>query len=316
MTGQQARLVAVAASFVLALIFGGITGFIAPTEGSSDTDSPTDSGYSQSVSPEPDSSRPSDDVQESPKKSATPSKASPKVDDGATDSPGDDQPSDKPSASPSKSVDKTSGVTGAGVPVAAGTGGVGGGDVGGGHVGGDDAVGDDAGGGDQLAANDGGESFAVGPAAVAFLGALITGLVVVAVFSMVRAGVDRGRSTHSGPQLGSTRVMPVVGDASGPMSDRDALVDALIYVRDRATSAAISDRVGQALHDVGVVEVSPLGEPFDPALHEAGGSTTTPNQLELGLIAEVEVVGYVDRDGTVLRPPVVTVYRANPGPGL
>jgi molecular chaperone GrpE (heat shock protein) len=91
-------------------------------------------------------------------------------------------------------------------------------------------------------------------------------------------------------------------------AERGTLVQTCIYVRDRATSKAIADRLGWALQEVGVSTVAPTGATFDPAHHEAGGATATAERAKVGTIAAVEVPGYVDR-GVVVRAPVVTVYR-------
>ena len=49
---------------------------------------------------------------------------------------------------------------------------------------------------------------------------------------------------------------------------------------------------------------------FDPAQHEAGGAAPSSDPAKIGTIAAVEVPGYADRDGRLLRVPVVTVYRS------
>jgi GrpE len=79
------------------------------------------------------------------------------------------------------------------------------------------------------------------------------------------------------------------------------------------TSRALADRLAAALRDAGVNVVEPVGERFDPARHEAGGATPTKDPTQTGTIAAVEVPGYVDRSGRVLRAPVVTVYQAGQG---
>jgi molecular chaperone GrpE (heat shock protein) len=99
--------------------------------------------------------------------------------------------------------------------------------------------------------------------------------------------------------------------AAAADGDRKQLVDTLIYVRDRATSTALTDRIARDLQAIGVTEIRPNGEPFDPSRHEAGGSTDTTDPQQDGRIAAVETPGYLDR-GRVLRLPVVTVYRRNP----
>jgi molecular chaperone GrpE (heat shock protein) len=68
--------------------------------------------------------------------------------------------------------------------------------------------------------------------------------------------------------------------------------------------------LGTALHDAGVRTVEPAGARFDPAQHEAGGAAPSGDPAKVGTIAAVEVAGYTDRDGRLLRVPVVTVYRA------
>lgn len=98
-------------------------------------------------------------------------------------------------------------------------------------------------------------------------------------------------------------------DDSETSAQRRALIDALIYVRDRATSPAIADRVRADLAAAGVTEIAPQGSAFDPAHHEAGGFVGTNDANLVGRIAAVETVGYTD-NATVIRPPVVTVYRA------
>ncbi|MGH3544655.1 MAG: nucleotide exchange factor GrpE, partial [Mycobacteriales bacterium] len=109
---------------------------------------------------------------------------------------------------------------------------------------------------------------------------------------------------------GSTRVMPALG-ADGPQSvgDRSALIRSLIHLADRATSSGIGDHIDATLREVGVTEDSPVGQRFDPARHEAGGFEPAPDAGSRDIITGVEIMGYHDRDGSVLRPPVVTVYR-------
>jgi GrpE len=95
--------------------------------------------------------------------------------------------------------------------------------------------------------------------------------------------------------------------------ERAALVRACIYVRDRVTSAALAQRLDQALAEVGVELVDPVGERFDATRHEAAGVQHTRETGLVGTVAAVEVSGYADR-GLLLRAPVVTVYQAAPVP--
>jgi hypothetical protein len=94
-------------------------------------------------------------------------------------------------------------------------------------------------------------------------------------------------------------------------ADRGTLIQAVIYVRDRVTSKALADRLGTALRDAGVDTLEPTGVRFDPAHHEAGGSAPSDDPAKIGSIAAVEVPGYADRGGRILRPPVVTVYQGS-----
>lgn len=172
-----------------------------------------------------------------------------------------------------------------------------------------------------------------------FVGALLTGGIVggVALF-MPRTENEPPReqaayqpaSTWVGTATGSHPVLADPIGARGPAApssaapgspvtvapetrrltkERRTLVETCIYVRDRASSKAISDRLAWTLNEVGVVENRPTGERFDTARHEAGGTAPTDEQQLEGVIAAVEIAGYVDR-GQVVRAPVVTVYRA------
>lgn len=90
--------------------------------------------------------------------------------------------------------------------------------------------------------------------------------------------------------------------------DRRALVALCLYAYDRAHSAAVAERIERGLADVGVTALRPDGERFDPRVHEAGGTRPTDDTELDGTVAETELAGFADR-GTVLRAPVVTVYR-------
>jgi hypothetical protein len=158
------------------------------------------------------------------------------------------------------------------------------------------------------------EPFAVTPALVALAGSGLTAAIVL--FLLLLAGSRR-------PETGVAAIAPVSGGPARPSpgadprldADRAALVRACIYVRDRVTSRALADRLAAALRDAGVTVVEPVGDRFDPARHEAGGATPAADPSLTGTIAAVEVPGYVDRTGRVLRAPVVTVYQPGSGGG-
>lgn len=99
-----------------------------------------------------------------------------------------------------------------------------------------------------------------------------------------------------------------MAESSQAASDRSALVEVCIWMRDRATSPALATQLDKAFHRVGVAPVDATGQRFDPAVHEAGATVAAPGPAEDGIIARTETVGYSDR-GRLLRHPVVTVYR-------
>lgn len=148
------------------------------------------------------------------------------------------------------------------------------------------------------------EPFGVTAALTAFVGALLVGAALLLLLLL---------SSRGGPRQVQ---VPVAVRGTGPAdADRRALVQACIYVRDRVTSKALGDRLGAALQEAGVKTLEPTGVRFDPAHHEAGGAAPSNDPALIGSIAAVEVPGYLDRDGRVLRAPIVTVYQAARNPG-
>lgn len=96
--------------------------------------------------------------------------------------------------------------------------------------------------------------------------------------------------------------------AAQALADRGALVEACIWMRDRATSPALAQHLDGAFAKVGVTQVDATGQRFDPSVHEAGGTIAAGSPAEDGIIARTEQIGYTDR-GRLLRHPIVTVYR-------
>lgn len=94
------------------------------------------------------------------------------------------------------------------------------------------------------------------------------------------------------------------------VAERRAMVSLCLYAHDRARSSGVAERLEEGLAGVGVAALRPDGERFDPAVHEAGGTADTDDPALDGVVAETEVVGFSDR-GQVLRPPIVTVYKAH-----
>lgn len=91
-------------------------------------------------------------------------------------------------------------------------------------------------------------------------------------------------------------------------AERRALLELLIYAWDRARSPGVWERLTTGLAAIGVIVERPDGAAFDPARHEVGGVQTTDDAALVDTVAETEVVGFTDR-GTVLREPIVVVYR-------
>lgn len=94
--------------------------------------------------------------------------------------------------------------------------------------------------------------------------------------------------------------------------ERRKLIQLCLYALDRARSAGVAERIEDGLAGVGVTAVRPDGERFDPAVHEAGGTTPTDDPALAGLVAETEVVGFLDH-GQPVRAPIVTVYTLRDG---
>jgi len=133
-----------------------------------------------------------------------------------------------------------------------------------------------------------------------------------AVVVWLAAGSPVGAAAALAGALGAAALAgrPAPAGTAAPVDQagRGALIAACLYVRDRLTSAALAQRLDQGLAEAGVTMLAPVGERFDPARHEAGGTTPAPDPALDGTVAVVEIPGYADR-GTLLRAPVVTVYR-------
>jgi hypothetical protein len=146
-------------------------------------------------------------------------------------------------------------------------------------------------------------AFGMEPALTAFAGTAFVGGALLLLLLLA----SRGRPAPAPVSPAPAAAARVSGRAD---TDRNTLIQAVIYVRDRVTSKALADRLGTALRDAGVETLEPTGVRFDPAHHEAGGSVPSDDPAKVGSIAAVEVPGYADRGGRILRAPVVTVYQS------
>ncbi|GAB3651545.1 nucleotide exchange factor GrpE [Glycomyces tarimensis] len=136
---------------------------------------------------------------------------------------------------------------------------------------------------------------------------------IVAVATTRTTAPPASMPASPAPAAGGTGPIPAAqlaepARAAQALADRAALVEACIWMRDRATSPALASQLDQTFQRVGVAAVDATGQRFDPAVHEAGSTVAAPGPAEDGIIARTESVGYTDR-GRLLRHPVVTVYR-------
>ncbi|MCD0442758.1 nucleotide exchange factor GrpE [Glycomyces sp. A-F 0318] len=151
--------------------------------------------------------------------------------------------------------------------------------------------------------------------AVAAASVLVTAVVAVL------AGRSIAPKAAEGPQAPLLVPAPAAGTGNIPVgqlaepartaqstADRTVLVEACIWMRDRATSPALAQHLDGAFAKVGVAQVDATGQRFDPAVHEAGSVIAATNPAEDGIIARTETPGYLDR-GRLLRHPIVTVFR-------
>lgn len=95
-------------------------------------------------------------------------------------------------------------------------------------------------------------------------------------------------------------------------AERGTLIELCLYALDRARSGGVVERLEEGLASVGVTASRPDGKPFDPAVHEAGGTVPTDDARLDATVAETEVVGFSDGE-RLLRPPIVTVYALRKG---
>lgn len=121
-------------------------------------------------------------------------------------------------------------------------------------------------------------------------------------------GVTPEPASNAMPNAMAPNPLDPYGVLDQALAERRSLVELCLYALDRARSSGVALRIEQSLARVGVTAVRPDGEPFDPALHEAGGTVPTDDARLAGLVAETEVVGFTDH-GRPLRAPVVIVYQ-------
>ncbi len=162
-------------------------------------------------------------------------------------------------------------------------------------------------------------------AALAAVGivAFLVGLVVAAV--PLGALLARRRSAApSGPAVGTppppgpaAGAGPVIGpapsrDADAVRQQRIALAQGLIALRDQIPSDALGTQAAEALAAAGIVELAPVGQPFDPAQHKAVDQVVTDDPAAHNTVVSVERPGYAD-GAQIIRQPQVVVARSGGG---
>lgn len=107
-------------------------------------------------------------------------------------------------------------------------------------------------------------------------------------------------------------VRPHLEELVALRSEREKLIDLLLYARDRVSSPAVASRMDDGLSLLGIAVLSPRsGDRFEATQHEASATVPTTDLSKVGTIAEVELAGYIDGDRLV-RAPLVTVYSREP----
>lgn len=156
--------------------------------------------------------------------------------------------------------------------------------------------------------------------AIVAAGAFLLGLVLAAV--PLGLALSRRKRPHDTTPVppGPAAVLPrpAPAGAPGPLigpaptrdetqlrSQREALIDGLIALRDQLPSAALADEASRALAAAGVTEIRPDGETFDPARHRAAHQVQTADQGAHDTVASTERVGYADGTRSVRLPEVV-----------
>jgi len=160
-----------------------------------------------------------------------------------------------------------------------------------------------------------GGGFGAGAAVAAFVVALAAAL---AVFVLAGAAAPDQAAAIPLPPPPPAEPAPVETAVPAPTGgrtaaseeavlERDALVRTCIDVRDKVTSEALRERLGHALASAGVVEIDPVGQPYDKEHHVALETEDTADPALDRVVAGTVTVGYQDH-GLVLRAPEVRVY--------
>ena len=88
----------------------------------------------------------------------------------------------------------------------------------------------------------------------------------------------------------------------------DQLALACLHLADSVTSPVLRADIDRALHTAGYQSLDPIGQPFDPSVHEAVERRHTTDARTHNVVAATYRTGWSGH-GQLLRSPEVAVYR-------
>jgi molecular chaperone GrpE (heat shock protein) len=88
----------------------------------------------------------------------------------------------------------------------------------------------------------------------------------------------------------------------------DELALACLHLADSVTSPVLRADIDRALQAAGYQTLDPVGQPFDPSVHEAVERRGTTDARTHNVVAATYRAGWYGR-GQLLRSPEVAVYR-------
>jgi molecular chaperone GrpE len=121
----------------------------------------------------------------------------------------------------------------------------------------------------------------------------------------------RKRMTRERSELTDRAQAGLVGRLLDVLDDLDRIVASdpaatpLPALREGLT--AVDRKLWKELQNAGVERVDPVGQPFDPAQHEAVSVAPAPDPSQVGIVAATFQVGYRFK-GAMVRPARVQVY--------
>jgi molecular chaperone GrpE (heat shock protein) len=132
----------------------------------------------------------------------------------------------------------------------------------------------------------------------------------VALIGVALGRLSAPRRQASRPARTAERFSAGAPAAFAPaINDRmDQLALACLHLADSVTSPVLRDDIDRALHAAGYESLDPVGQPFDPSVHEAVERRRTTDARTHNVVAATYRAGWSGR-GQLLRSPEVAVYR-------